>query len=124
MIGIYKIINPNNKVYIGQSTNIERRFKQYKSLDAIRKILVYKPEMFSKDNYMTSLIVDEVVNLTCSLRSLLVRNALTTLSEIFQSDTINLKDKYENLFKKIIKRLNDKNTFIKEASNYYSSYVN
>jgi group I intron endonuclease len=30
MVGIYKITNPNNKVYIGQSINIEKRFKQYK----------------------------------------------------------------------------------------------
>jgi len=29
MIGIYKITSPNNKVYIGQSTNIEKRFKTY-----------------------------------------------------------------------------------------------
>jgi group I intron endonuclease len=32
MIGIYKITSPTNKVYIGQSTNIERRFKNYKSI--------------------------------------------------------------------------------------------
>ena len=30
MVGIYKITNPNNKVYIGQSIDIEKRFKQYK----------------------------------------------------------------------------------------------
>jgi group I intron endonuclease len=29
MIGIYKITNPNKKVYIGQSINIENRFYQY-----------------------------------------------------------------------------------------------
>ena len=32
MIGIYKITSPSNKVYIGQSNNIEKRFKQYSSL--------------------------------------------------------------------------------------------
>lgn len=32
MIGIYKITSPNNRKYIGQSNNIERRFKEYKSL--------------------------------------------------------------------------------------------
>lgn len=31
MIGIYKITSPNNKVYIGQSIDIERRFKKYKN---------------------------------------------------------------------------------------------
>lgn len=29
MIGIYKITNPSEKIYIGQSLNIERRMKQY-----------------------------------------------------------------------------------------------
>lgn len=32
MIGIYKITNPNGKVYIGQSINIEKRWNDYKSL--------------------------------------------------------------------------------------------
>lgn len=31
MVGIYKITNPKGKIYIGQSTNIQNRFKQYKS---------------------------------------------------------------------------------------------
>jgi group I intron endonuclease len=33
MIGIYKITNPKGKIYIGQSTQIEKRFNQYKTLD-------------------------------------------------------------------------------------------
>lgn len=32
MIGIYKITNPNGKVYIGQSTNIKKRWKSYENL--------------------------------------------------------------------------------------------
>ena len=32
MIGIYKITSPNNKVYIGQSVNIEVRWKNHKNL--------------------------------------------------------------------------------------------
>jgi group I intron endonuclease len=30
MIGIYKITNPNGKIYVGQSVNIENRFNQYR----------------------------------------------------------------------------------------------
>jgi len=30
MIGIYKITSPDKKIYIGQSINIRRRFKDYK----------------------------------------------------------------------------------------------
>lgn len=33
MIGIYKVTNPKGKIYIGQSINIENRFKQYKMID-------------------------------------------------------------------------------------------
>ena len=32
MIGIYKITSPSNKIYIGQSLNIEKRFYDYKKL--------------------------------------------------------------------------------------------
>jgi len=33
MIGIYKISSPTGKIYIGQSTNISRRWKNYKHVD-------------------------------------------------------------------------------------------
>ena len=32
MIGVYKITSPTNKIYIGQSTNIEKRKKSYSKL--------------------------------------------------------------------------------------------
>jgi group I intron endonuclease len=31
MIGIYKIVNPKGRVYIGESTHIEKRWQQYKN---------------------------------------------------------------------------------------------
>ena len=31
-IGIYKITNPKNKIYIGKSKNIEKRFESYKKI--------------------------------------------------------------------------------------------
>jgi len=42
MIGIYKITNPKNKVYIGQSTNIERRFAQYRCYSCVAQIRLYR----------------------------------------------------------------------------------
>lgn len=42
MVGIYKITSPNNRVYIGQSRNIETRFKSYKALDCKEQILLYR----------------------------------------------------------------------------------
>lgn len=61
---------------------------------------------------MTSLIIDEVVNLTLSIRSLLVRNALITLSEVFQTSKNIFNSKYEEIFKVLIKKVFDKNEFI------------
>lgn len=37
MIGIYKITSPSGKVYIGQSTNIKKRIRDYKSIYNSRK---------------------------------------------------------------------------------------
>jgi group I intron endonuclease len=44
MIGIYKIVNPNGKVYIGQSVDIEKRLKRYKciSLSTKGQIKIYR----------------------------------------------------------------------------------
>lgn len=41
MIGIYKITSPSNKIYVGQSINIEKRFKQYKRLDCKKQPKLY-----------------------------------------------------------------------------------
>jgi len=41
MIGIYKITSPSSKVYIGQSINIERRFRHYKILRCKDQVKIY-----------------------------------------------------------------------------------
>jgi predicted GIY-YIG superfamily endonuclease len=47
-IGIYKITSPSNKIYIGQSINIERRIKQYKLLKEIKKFIFLLKNMDMK----------------------------------------------------------------------------
>jgi group I intron endonuclease len=42
MIGIYKITSPSGKVYVGSSVNVERRFKNYKSLDCKKQVKLYR----------------------------------------------------------------------------------
>jgi len=39
--GIYKITSPNNKIYIGRSVNIKRRFSDYKRLGCKAQTLLY-----------------------------------------------------------------------------------
>lgn len=78
--------------------------------------MYYNPEIMIKDSYVTNLIIEEVLNLTSSIRSLLARNALTTLSEIFITEGVNIIPKYESIFKILVKKIIDKNEFIsKEA---------
>lgn len=42
MIGIYKITNPEGKVYVGQSVNIEERFKAYKRGNSMEQYLLFR----------------------------------------------------------------------------------
>lgn len=42
MIGIYKITNPNNRVYVGQSQNINSRERNYKKLDCKKQPKLYR----------------------------------------------------------------------------------
>jgi group I intron endonuclease len=41
MIGIYKITSPTNKIYIGQSVDIDDRFRKYKNLNCNRQTIIY-----------------------------------------------------------------------------------
>ena len=41
MIGVYRIINPKGKIYIGQSINIEQRWMTYKGLHCIKQPKLY-----------------------------------------------------------------------------------
>jgi group I intron endonuclease len=41
MIGIYKITSPTKKVYIGQSVNVEKRFKEYTKLSCKSQTRLY-----------------------------------------------------------------------------------
>lgn len=57
MIGIYKITNPNNKIYIGQSTNIKERFKKYSTLSNKRQTKLYNSfQKYGIDNHQFEII--------------------------------------------------------------------
>lgn len=42
MIGIYKITSPSNKIYIGQSIDIEKRFYYYRKLYCLKQVKLYR----------------------------------------------------------------------------------
>lgn len=57
MIGIYKITNPSGKIYIGQSTNIEKRFNTYEKLKCKGQVKLYNSLIkYGWDNHITEII--------------------------------------------------------------------
>lgn len=56
-IGIYKIENPSGKIYIGQSINIEKRFKQYLRLDCKKQPKIYNSlKKYTPNNHIFEII--------------------------------------------------------------------
>jgi len=57
MIGIYKIISPSEKIYIGQSGDIEKRFKQYKTKSCKTQIrLIYSFNKYGVENHIFEIL--------------------------------------------------------------------
>lgn len=60
MIGIYKITSPSGRVYIGQSTNIPKRFNQYKSLfNCKSQVKLYRSfKKYGVDNHSFEVLIE------------------------------------------------------------------
>lgn len=61
MQGIYKITSPSGKIYIGQSTNIEKRISRYKTLSCKKQVKLYNSlKKYGWDLHLFEII--EIVN--------------------------------------------------------------
>lgn len=59
MAVIYKIISPNNKVYIGQTWNFKRRMSEYKSLNIKKQRYLYNSFIkYGFDNHKVDVLYD------------------------------------------------------------------
>jgi group I intron endonuclease len=64
-IGIYKITNPQNKIYVGQSLYIEERFRKYSKLNCKRQPkLYYSLKKYGFENHIFEIIEE------CSIEQL------------------------------------------------------
>ena len=64
MVGIYKITNPKGRIYIGQSNNIERRFKDYKRSLKKQQIRLYNSiKNYGYENHKFEVIEECSINL-------------------------------------------------------------
>ena len=59
MIGIYKIISPTDKIYIGQSTNIEKRLDNYRRLECKDQPIIYNSIKKYGWNYHQNEVIEE-----------------------------------------------------------------
>ena len=65
MVGIYKIISPTGKIYIGQSVNIERRFKEYKTFQCKQQPKIYNSlKKYGPENHIFEILKE------CSIEQL------------------------------------------------------
>lgn len=79
-IGIYKITSPSGKVYIGQSTNIEKRWRTYKRLQCKNQTLLYR----SLNKYGPEEHIFEILEI-CETNVLIEReNYYKDLYKVFQ----------------------------------------
>ena len=64
MVGIYKITNPQGKIYIGQSINIEKRWKSYKSKYCAKgqHLLRNSLKKYKFENHVFEIIIECTVN--------------------------------------------------------------
>ena len=69
-IGIYKIVNPLNKVYIGKSSNIEKRFDNYMVLNCKNQNKLYNSlKKYGWENHTFEIIEEcEIEDLNCRER--------------------------------------------------------
>jgi len=59
MIGIYKITNPKSKIYIGQSIDIDRRFRFYKKINCKSQTKLYNSlKYYGFDNHKFEIITE------------------------------------------------------------------
>lgn len=57
MIGIYKITNPSGRIYIGQSRNINKRFRQYKCMNChTQTVLMNSFKKHGVDNHLFEVV--------------------------------------------------------------------
>ena len=62
-IGVYKIVNPNGRVYVGSSKNIEKRWELYKKLKCKSQRRLYNSFIkYGIENHKFSILIECCVN--------------------------------------------------------------
>ena len=99
-----------------QMKNLLNWEKQFKAIDLFRKALVHHIGLIKANKKYFYDLIDELLHLSCSSRSLVARNALAALQDLFESRELSYYDKLNEIIQTLVKKMQDKNNVIKEEA--------
>ena len=111
-----------NKLFViyyeifNQMKNLLNWEKQFKAIDLFRKALVHHIGLIKANKKYFYDLIDELLHLSCSSRSLVARNALAALQDLFESRELSYYDKLNEIIQTLVKKMQDKNNVIKEEA--------
>ena len=128
MIGIYKITSPSGKIYIGQSIDIEKRFKGYKYSKAKKQPVLNRSFLkYGVDKHIFEIVCEclksELYELEAYYQKLYSANSKTGLNCFINSDKELDHLKYKKLREKYIEE-ERVNKFIEENKSNFLKTIN
>ena len=101
---------------LNQMKNMLNWEKQFKGVDLFRKALVHHLGLIKANKKYFYDIITEILRLCCSSRSMLAKNALVALEDLFEVRELTYYDKIGEIMQTIVKKMQDKNNVIKEEA--------
>ena len=101
---------------LNQMKNMLNWEKQFKGVDLFRKALVHHLGLIKANKKYFYDIITEILRLCCSNRSMLAKNALIALEDLFEVRELTYYDKIGEIIQTIVKKMQDKNNVIKEEA--------
>jgi len=101
---------------LNQMKNMLNWEKQFKGVDLFRKALVHHLGLVKANKKYFYDIITELLRICCSNRSMLAKNALVALEDLFEVRELTYYDKLGEIIQTIVKKMQDKNNVIKEEA--------
>ena len=101
---------------LNQMKNLLNWEKQFKAIDLFRKCLVHHVNLLKSNQKYFNDLITALLQLACSPRSLLAKNALVAFEDLFEKKELSYYDLLPDIIRILIKKMNDKNNVIKEEA--------
>ena len=101
---------------LNQMKNLLNWEKQFKAIDLFRKCLVHHINLLKSNKKYFYDLIQALLHLACSTRSLLAKNALVAFEDLFESKELSYYDLLTDIIKTLIKKMQDKNNVIKDEA--------